>query len=162
MIKLTTDIPRQAREWRNLHEINKWCRQNHLISEYQHEQWLDKIETDQTIKMFGILDPVNEVGVCGLTSINMLHRSAEFSLYIQPKEQGKNYGKEALIELIKYGFLNLGLNRIFGEVFEGNPSLEVFKSVGFKEEGKLRESYFKSGKFINSIIISVIRNEYKS
>lgn len=166
MIRLTPDIPVEAREWRNDPRIWMWCRQNHLISEHDQETWLTKIANDPTIKMFGIYGDETEggvvvpIGVCGLTSISLAHRSAEFSLYIAPGRQGAGYGNRALVALLKHGFWNLGLNRIWGDVFEGNQALEKFKTIGFKEEGILRQSYFKNGRFIDSTIISILRNEF--
>ena len=53
-LALTPDIPSLAREWRNSDEIRKFCRQYSLISEYSQTKWLEKIEADQSIKMFGI------------------------------------------------------------------------------------------------------------
>jgi RimJ/RimL family protein N-acetyltransferase len=167
MIRLDARIPGRAREWRNDPSIMQYCRQNELISEAKQEAWEKRILDDPSIKMFTIEsdDPeINRIplGVCGFTSISMIHRHAEFSLYIAPEFNGKGYGREALLELLKYGFHNLGLNRTWGEVFEGNPALSMFLSVGFEKEGRCRQSYFKSGKFIDSTIISILRSEYDS
>lgn len=183
MIRLSPDIPAEARAWRNEPIIHNWCRQNHLISSAQQEDWLKKIETDPSVKMFAVMDIAESldemhrdpkgdkphwksydleipVGVCGLTSLSLIHRSAEFSLYIAPGYLGNGYAKPALLELLKYGFIQLGLNRIWGEVFAGNPALAIFKDLGFIEEGVCRQSYYKGGTFINSHIISILRGEY--
>ena len=37
----------------------------------------------------------------------------------------------------------------------------LFKDVGFKEEGKRRDFYFKDGEFIDAHIISIKRKEFK-
>ena len=163
MTILTTDIPHGARGWRNSTDIMRWCRENELITELDQRRWLEHIDNNPTIRMFGIeANNGNHglVGVSGLTSIDLIHRYAEFSLYIAPEYQSQGYGKPALIELLKYGFYNLGLNRIFGEVFVSNPAMDMFLSVGFIKEGLCRQSYFKGGKFIDSEIISILRSEY--
>lgn len=160
-VKLCADIPVQARSWRNDLRIHRFCRQNHLISEAQQAAWLIKIEADPTIKMLGILGQYNDpVGVCGFTSISTVHGSAEFSLYIAADQHGKGYGKAALIDLLHYGFIQMGLNRIWGDTFDHNPAMQMFLDVGFKKEGTLRQSYYKGGKFIDSHIISILRSEY--
>ena len=84
-MQLVAEIPKQAREWRNHPDVWKWCRQYTLISPKQHEKWLEKIENDPRIKMFGIKHNETELGVCGLTSIDKHNQSAEFSLYIAPE-----------------------------------------------------------------------------
>ena len=167
---LEARIPKEARNWRNDPRIRKWCRQFTDISEHAHQVWLDRIERDPTIRMFAIRQVQREgneqyagdVGVCGLTSINQLNQSAEFSLYIAPEYQKHSHGVRALHLLCEHGFLDLNLNRIWGEVFEGNPAIKIFESLGFQKEGTLRESYFREGKFINSHIISVLRGKFLS
>jgi RimJ/RimL family protein N-acetyltransferase len=163
MISLVADISDMARHWRNCPEINRWCRQYKPISEKEQADWLEKIHRDPTIQMFGIWDRdrADEVGVCGLTSIDLVNRNAEFSLYIAPAFQGGGYGKKALQKLCDFGFNNLGLRRIWGEVFEKNPALEMFMSIGFSKEGLLRNSYYREGRWINSTIIGLLSEERK-
>lgn len=161
---LDADIPAKAREWRNDAAIRQWCREYTTISPTRHQYWLDRIEKDPSIKMFGVysMDRQTFVGVCGLTSINHVNQSAEFSLYIAPEFQALGLGREALETLCDHGFRAFNLNRIWGEVFDGNPAMGTFEAVGFKHEARLRESYFRDGKFIDSHIISVLRGEWCS
>lgn len=158
---LTADIPYQARDWRNDREVNRWCRQDSVISLPAHTRWLSKIETDPTIRMFGVCSEANPIGVCGFTSINQHNRTAEFSLYIAPAYQRKGYGAKALELLLYHGFQDLGFNRIWGEVFIGNPAMQMFMALGFEVEGCLRETYFKHGEFIDSQIVSMLAREFK-
>lgn len=100
------------------------------------------------------------IGVCGLTSIDMEARKAEFSLYIGPEHQGKGYGSEALKLLLYHGFLNLGLNQIWGETFDKNPAAKMFEELGFKKDGTRRQFYMKSGKLIDCHLYSILRDEW--
>ena len=146
--------------WRNDARVWRWCRQNTLISNDAHQRWLDRIERDPSIKMFGIAVNDERVGVCGLTSISPINQSAEFSLYIAPEHQGNGHGKKALLVLLRHGFLDLNLNRIWGESFDGNPAKKTFLEIGMRSEGVLRETYFRQGRFIDSEIFSMLRSEY--
>lgn len=165
-VALSPDIPFNARDQRNLPEVFKWCRQYTLIDQESHNKWLANISKDPTIKMFGIVCgkalKSQNVGVCGLTSIDHVNQKAEFSLYIFPKYHSSGYGKDALYTLLKHGFNDLNLNRIWGEVYDGNPAMILFESLGFKKEGIQRQSYFRQGRFINSHIISILRDEWIS
>jgi RimJ/RimL family protein N-acetyltransferase len=119
---------------------------------------------DPTIKMFGVynLDPVSAcIGVCGFTSIDRVNQKAEFSLYIAPQFHGCGYGSAALYTLVRHGFEDMNLNRIWGETFDGNPAESIFKRIGFKKEGTLKQSYFRKGRFIDSHIYGIIRGELK-
>ena len=54
--------------------------------------------------------------------------------------QGKGYGGEALLLLLKFGFYHLGMNRIWSAaVVENMPSRKSNDHVGMIEEGTLRE-----------------------
>lgn len=167
-VLLSDRIPLLARDWRNQECIRLWCRQTGLITKEAHQAWIDKIKHDKSIQMFGIvaeaegqLDSVGEfVGVCGLTSINMSHRTAEFSLYCAPEYQGSGYAKRALVTLLNYGFNELGLNNIWGEVLEGNPALGVFKRLGFTHEGHLRNMYYKRGRYLGADRVSMLKSEF--
>lgn len=160
-VYLTADIPKDARMWRNTLEVRSWCRQYTAIDENQHKKWLEKISFDPTIKMFGIAKDDIEIGVCGLTSINHVNQSAEFSLYIAPKYQRKGLGKLAMKALLTHGFNDFNLNRIWGETFFGNPALKMFSDLGMKTEGRMRETYFRDGKWIDSFIVSILRREFR-
>jgi len=164
-IYLTADIPAKARAWRNRREVWRWCRQKTLISEFDQYDWHNKIHEDPTIKMFGVYLQGKEanchIGVCGFTSINKDNQSAEFSLYIAPEFQGRGYGRKALELLLMHGFIDWGFRRIWGEVFEGNPAMEMFEKIGFIHEGTLRSSYWKAGGWIDSHLIALLDIEWK-
>jgi RimJ/RimL family protein N-acetyltransferase len=102
------------------------------------------------------------LGVCGLTSIEMVPRRAEFSLYIAPKYQGMSYGKKALDLLFSFGFDELGLNLIWGETFAKNPATKLFEKMGMQCEGTRRDFYFKEGQFIDAWLYSIKRSEFCS
>lgn len=164
-VYLSSKIPHEALEWRNDKNIYKWCRQFTLLSEVDHENWLKKIEIDPTIKMFGIyidlgIKLYTPIGVCGLTSINLINRNAEFSLYIASKYQGAGLGYEALETLLAHGFYDYNLKRIWGEMYDNNPAEKMFLNIGLKKEGTLRNSYFRDGKYIDSHIFSILDNEF--
>lgn len=172
MIRLIKEISEDQREWRNHPETLNYTRGSELLSVEDQRQWLEKIETDRSIQMFGLewtedskipgmkRKPQN-IGTCGLTSISMVHRTAEWSLLIGPPFRGKKLAKPSLKLLLDYGFLSLGLNRIWGEIFESNPkSLKLALSLGFREEGKARQSYYKEGRFIDSIYVGLLREEW--
>lgn len=171
-LTLTRNISEEQRSWRNDPEIRRWTRQNGLLSEDDQKKWHEKIETDPTIQMFGIevdwaepgidgyrVHGKKNVGTCGLTSVNREHGTAEFSLLIGPEYQKKGFGKKALIKLFGYGFRHLRLNCIWGETFENNPAMKMFKELGMIEEGKCRQRYFKNGFYVDSSQISILRQE---
>lgn len=160
-ISLTKELSSKQLEWRNHPSIHAWTRQNGLISPEEHYRWLDKLEKDPSIMMFGILNEKEEIGTAGFTSISYIHGTAEFSLFIGPEYQSRGYGKAALQELFKYGFNHLRLNLIYGETFETNPALKIFTDLGMSIEGHLRQRYFKNGSYMDTKVISITQKEAK-
>ncbi len=161
------------KSYRNNPNIMRWCRQYKLLSFHDQKEWYKKINDSDEIEMRVIVAKkenqsiTNErnnlqyiiIGVCGLTSIDFINRRAEFSLYIAPEYQGHGNAKAALIKLFKFGFDDLNLNIIWGESFEGNPAINIFKKMMF-EEGKRRQFYYKNGKYVNAVLYSITKNEY--
>lgn len=148
-------------KWRNHPDIQKWCRQYDALHLQNHRDWYAWQAKEKSVSMYAVCDSNDKlIGVCGLTSIDLINRTAEFSLYIAPGEHGSGYGEACLRQLIKKGFLDYGLNCIWGETFETNKAANMFERVGFKLEGVRRNFYFREGKFINCKLYSILRSEY--
>lgn len=151
---------------RNNIEVRRWTRQSGLnSSEAQMNWWKEKYTKDQSMQMFSIYGGGEEFadkfsGVCGLTSISAIHRSAEFSIYIVPDQQKLGYGAAALKTLIRHGFEDLNLHCIWGESFSGNNAMRMFEKVGFKKDGIRRQCYYKEGKYVDAHIFTLLRSEW--
>jgi RimJ/RimL family protein N-acetyltransferase len=149
---------------RNEKNIYKWCRQVGPISWQKHQNWFQKQENDPSIEMFVLENKGYEhrvVGVVGLTDIDYINSRAEFSCYIFKNHQGYGYAKLGLRSLFHYGFFDLGLNLIWGETFDENPAITLFKThLGMKVDGRRRDFYYRNGKFIDAILLSLKKSEW--
>lgn len=154
------DDIQQLRTWRNDPRVYKWCRQYEPVGWTNHVTYWDNVAKDPNAKMYGVYSDDKLVGVTGLTSIDWINRRAEFSIYINPAEHGCGFGESALRALCSHGFKALNLNSIWGEAFEGNEAMKMFRRVGFKEEGRRRQFYFREGKYIDAVLFSLLRSEY--
>tara|TARA_X000000950_G_scaffold108424_2_gene136744 strand:+ start:12559 stop:13116 length:558 start_codon:yes stop_codon:yes gene_type:complete len=114
--------------------------------------------------MFSICDKSDDtyIGNAKLGSINWINRTCSYGRIIGPeKYKGKGYGSEALILLVKYGFMKLGMNRICSGAIEGNiASLKSNEKVGFVQEGIQREAVWRNGKYNNVILLAITRNDF--
>ena len=52
------------------------------------------------------------VGNALLSRIDWIHRVSNYGRLMSPEYAGRGYGTDALIQLLRYGFYSLGLNRI--------------------------------------------------
>ena len=102
------------------------------------------------------------VGYTALRDINHITRSAEFSIFIEPQEQGKGYGKRGLHDIVEYGFGTINLNRIYADVFSFNKAYKLYIDFGFKLDGIHRDGCFKKGRFWDVYFISLLKREWKN
>ncbi len=73
----------------------------------------------------------------------------------------QGYGSEAMRLMLKYGFETVNLHRIYLRVFENNPrAVRAYEKAGFVHEGRERESHFIGGKYIDTLLMSVIRPDW--
>lgn len=78
----------------------------------------------------------------GLTSINREINKAELYIFVNPTAQKGGIGTKATMLLCKYGFEDLGLNKIYLETNEDNVAARrVYEKCGFVLEGTHREEY---------------------
>lgn len=157
---------KQLKEWRNNPDFRKNFREYREISDEMQLIWFDKtVVNDKNTIMFSIRDNSNNelLGCCGLCYINWVHRYADLSFYI-----GKNnwyvddkYAPDAVNELLKYGFKELGLNKVWTEIYEfDKQKISFLEKFGFKKDGQLRENYFYDGKWWDSFVFSLLKKEY--
>ena len=68
---------------------------------------------------------------------------------------------EVLKRLVKYGFEELRLHRLFGVIFDYNkPSQKLFERCKFRYDGVHREARFWEGKYYDEVIMSILSQEY--
>lgn len=156
------------RVWRNLPEFRKYFREYREISKEMQMKWYQaKVLGDSSTIMFAIRDINNDelLGCCGLCYINWVHRNADLSLYIGKDHvyiDKEGLAFEACKLLFKYAFGELGLQKIWTEIYEfDTPKYELYTEIGFSQDGFLRNQYFYDNKWWNSRIMSILANENK-
>ncbi len=166
------DIPTFVK-WLNDPEVLQGILVHHPVARAWEESWFEnmlKRPTDEQVMGIEVKLPASEagteswklVGSLAFDSIDWRNRAAEFGIIIGDKaywDQG--YGTEAVRLLVKHGFHTLNLNRIFLHVFETNPrAIRAYEKAGFTLEGRQRQAEFRDGKFIDVLLMSILRDEY--
>lgn len=102
------------------------------------------------------------IGSFAFNFIDWRNRSSEFGIVIGDKSYwNQGYGTESVCLLAKHGFTTLNLNRIYLHVFENNPrAIRAYEKAGFVHEGRQRQAEFKDGKYIDILLMSMLRDEF--
>ncbi|MDQ2985154.1 MAG: GNAT family N-acetyltransferase [Armatimonadota bacterium] len=100
------------------------------------------------------------VGGCGIRPTPQ-HRKAEVGYILHKSIWGNGYATELTRELIRHGFEDLNLGRIYARTDERNiGSVRVMEKAGMTYEGVLREDMVLRGEPCNHLMYSILRSEY--
>lgn len=156
----------QLKNWRNNPDFRKYFREHRDLNMRQQEIWFDnQVVKDNTTLMFSIKRNSDNqlLGCCGFVYINWIHKHADLSLYIGWKDQyidEEGYAKDSCEILLKYGYDELGLNKVWTEIYDFDTKKKsLYDDLGFKQDGLLRQSYWYNGEWSNSLILSKLSTD---
>jgi RimJ/RimL family protein N-acetyltransferase len=103
------------------------------------------------------------VGNVGLFDIDWRCRSGEVGIFIGDKSfWNRGIGSEVMRLILRHGFNTLNLNRIMLQVYETNPrAIRTYEKAGFVIEGRKRQAMYKEGKYMDILMMSVLRSEWQ-
>lgn len=159
-----SDLNEEYQGWFNDSEVCKF-NDHHRYPMYREQlaDYYKMVIEPRTAIVLAIIDKETDkhFGNISLQSLDMINRSAELAIIIGDKNAwGKGVGGEACRLLIGHGFDQLNLHRIYCGTSEENIGMQTLvKKLNFKEEGLLREAQFKSGKYVNYILFSLLEHE---
>jgi len=88
---------------------------------------------------------------------------AEIGWCLSPDHQGQGYAVEAVTELVRICFEDLGLRRLTAEAFADNvPSLRVMEKLGMRREAlHRRESLHRDLGWVDGVTYAILRDEWE-
>jgi len=85
------------------------------------------------------------------------HYRAEIGYALHPAQQGKGVMDEAIKAVLQYGFETMHLHSVEANVNPANEaSSKLLEKNGFVKEAHFRENYYYNGRFLDSVIYSLI------
>ena len=123
----------------------------------------DKIANKNT-HFFAIITKSNNlhIGNIKLDFHDSKSNLSELGILIGNKNYwGKGIAKEACNLVVDFGFRKLNLRKIFLAVFENNiPAIKLYKSLGFKTEGKLIKHVSVDGVLYDKYLMGIFCDDY--
>jgi [ribosomal protein S5]-alanine N-acetyltransferase len=119
----------------------------------------DKIETNEGINWAITLkgDP-KMIGIIGHYRIRWEHFRSEIGYMLLPEYHNKGIVSQAIALMIDYGFNNMKMHSLEAIIDPNNKaSAKVLEKNGFIKEAHLKENEFFNGKFLDTIIYSLLK-----
>ena len=134
------------------------------VGEARHRDWFESVQRREDTVIFGIRLREDDrlIGSCQLHGISPIHRAAELQIRIgDPALHGKGYGTDAVRLLLDFAFRDLNLRRVYLHVFGDNAAaVRTYEKAGFVREGLLRGAAYVDGKYLDVLVMAILREEY--
>ncbi len=162
-----SDLPRCV-TWLNDAEVRQHLLVYLPLSMADEEVWFEQMskrpaEEHPLVIEIKAAEGWTPIGNTSFHSINWRDRSAEFGIFIGEKRfWNQGYGSEATRLMLRHGFNNLNLYRIYLHVYETNPrAIRSYERAGFVLEGRLRHDRFLDGRYIDVLLMAVLQPEWQ-
>ena len=91
------------------------------------------------------------------------HRQGEIGFITHPAHQGQGFATEGSLLLLRLGFEELGLHRIFGTCDARNTaSARVMERLGMRREAHFRENEIFKGEWVDEFTYAMLASEWAS
>ncbi len=129
-----------------------------MFLEWQREQPRRRFQLAITLKANGAL-----IGNCGLRRKPGKDWEADIGYELNPEHWGCGYATEAAQALVNFGFRKMGLDRISSWCIADNTaSTRVLERLGFRQEGRLRRNEYFKGRWWDTLLYGLLREEWKA
>lgn len=154
----------QLLAWRNMPELRRYFREYRELNHEQQLSWFNtKVNNDAATRMFAIVDHQgNLLGAAGLCYIDWVNRTADFSIYIGHEGLyiDDQLAPDAATTMIRYAFAELGLNRLWSEIYAfDDAKAKFFKRLGFSLDGRHRHTHWAENAWHDSLFFSLLASD---
>jgi RimJ/RimL family protein N-acetyltransferase len=154
------------KEWRNKPALRRFFREHRELSSCDQEHWFENVVLkDPAVRMFSIVELGTErlLGACGLCYISCIDRNADLSIYLGIDDLyiDRKFAPDAARTLIAYGFDELGLHRIWAEIYSiDERKQKFFQDLGFTLDGRHREAHWTEGRWVDALFYGLLASDW--
>lgn len=162
-----TDLP-TLQSWANDPVTQDGIGEVHFPSSLDfHETWFAGLKSDRLNQRFVVQTPEGSIiGLSSIINIDWRNRHAWHGLVIgDSSHRGKGYGVDAIMATMRYAFEELNLVRLDGSMIEYNAqSIATYcgPKLGWREEGRKKNYFYRKGRFWDQVIVGVTREDYEA
>ncbi len=155
-----------VRRWRSDPEVTRFWITQDIPDQAAIERWYARNQADGAL-VWAILSEGEPIGYVTLFEVDEVNRKAELALMIGKRSAWSHgFAKEALATVLRHAFTpvetgGLGLHKVWLSVFAENMAARrAYQSIGFREDGVLREDMFRDGTWHDQLLMSVLDDEF--
>jgi RimJ/RimL family protein N-acetyltransferase len=121
-------------------------------------------ETDESAIALIIEADGRAIGDINLFDIDARNRRASVGLSIwRPDDRNKGFGTDAIRALLGWAFREYNLHRVDLSVDPSNAAaIRVYENVGFVREGCRREAHYSGGKYVDDLMMGLLRADFNA
>ena len=126
-------------------------------------------DTENLIKggdaiVFAIEADGEYIGNCELVEFNPINQTCKLGIQIGDRNYwGRSYGRDAVKLLLDYAFRYRNIRKVgLGVAANNERAIRCYHACGFVEEGRLRQEIWISGKYIDRILMGILRREWET
>lgn len=160
--------------WEHIDHIMSWINDPEIVfyfssmkktfSRDEEKSFIVNMVASPSDKVFSVFHDSVYIGQVSINKIDWTQsKQGRLFLVVKKEFQGQGYAHEIIRLVQDYAFKELGLNRLYLIVRPLNDKgLQLYHRCGFRQEGVLRELYQLNGKFIDMVLMAIIKRDWKT
>ncbi|KAI0465519.1 acyl-CoA N-acyltransferase [Xylaria cf. heliscus] len=102
------------------------------------------------------------IGCCWIVEAQPYQRRGSLGIWISTAHQNKGYGFEAVNWAMDWAFKWGGLHSlVLGASLYNERAVAVYKKAGFKQEGVSREAVYRDRKWLDTVQLAILEQEWE-
>lgn len=151
----------QVLEWRTSSHVTKYMYTDIEKSMENQIKWFSKISSDNTQYYWIIEMKSKPIGLISLNQLDKQNKKSSFAYYIGDLDYAIIAGRIHPY-LYNFAFFELGLNKLYAEVMQGNDGMmKMHHHYGFTEVATFKEHIYKYNTFHDVVYFELLAKEWK-
>jgi len=160
-IGLSEGMKKEIFQWRNDDRVRSQMLDDRRIDLEEHLRFMEGLKDRHDCLYYLCNYDGGPVGVVSVSNISFRHKRATWGIYKQPNYRSANHGFMMADCVLILAFEYLHLNTLKSEILATNKAAIIFnQSLGFKQEGLLREYIIHPERIIDLVVMGMTAAEY--
>ncbi len=157
------DVPNYV-PWFNDAETVAYFGRYEPMSLAAEERWYEEQGKNPEVQNYAVYFKDEHIGAAGFAHLDFKNRNAEVGLMVGRKDLwDQGLGRDILRALLRHGFDQLNMHRIYLRVFAENArAVRCYEKTGFRHEGRHRHAIYRHGRYHDILWMSVLEDEYRA